>query len=207
MVEPDLSFQKIYRQFQPMIHRYLTEMVGAFEAEDLTQDVFMKISKALNNFKGESKLSTWIYRIATNIAMDRLRNPSYKQTVQRKPAKESIGDSEATIEDRDAWTGEKEPSVTQKVIRKEMNQCIWNFIENLPGNYKTVVILSELEGLKNQEIANILQISLDNVKIRLHRAKAKLRKKLESNCSFYRNEQNELACDLKSAFEQFRDTF
>ncbi|NIQ05074.1 MAG: RNA polymerase sigma factor [Candidatus Korarchaeota archaeon] len=120
---------------------------------------------------------------------------------------ETAEESETAIENGDAWTGEKEQSVEQRVIQNEMNQCIRDFIENLPGNYKTVVILSELEGLKNQEIAGILQISLDSVKIRLHRGRANLRKKLESNCSFYRNEQNELACDLKSAFEEFRETF
>jgi len=87
-----------------------------------------------------------------------------------------------------------------------MNQSIRDFIENLPVNYKTVVILSELEGLKNQEIADILKISLDSVKIKLHRGRASLRKKLESNCSFYRNEQNLLACDLKSAYKEFRET-
>ena len=209
MAEMDLNFQDIYNAFQPKICRYLTRLVGESEAEDLTQEVFTKVSQALKDFRGRSQLSTWIYRIATNIAMDKLRSSSNKlnRTVRRKQLSEPVIEAETAIEDRDVWTGEKELSVDQQVIRKEMNQCIWNFIENLPGNYKTVVILSELEALKNQEIANILQISLDNVKIRLHRAKAKLRKKLESNCSFYRNEQNELACDLKSAFEQFRDTF
>jgi RNA polymerase sigma-70 factor, ECF subfamily len=82
-----------------------------------------------------------------------------------------------------------------------MNSCIRNFIENLQENYRTVVILSELEGLKNKEIAEILNVSLDTVKIRLHRARTQLRKKLESNCNFYRDEQNELSCDLKDESE------
>ncbi len=207
MVEIDLDFQEIYNAFQPKICRYLTRLVGEFEAEDLTQEVCIKVSQALKDFRGKSQLSTWIYRIATNAAIDKLRSPSYCRMVQRKPTRESIGSSEATIESRNALTGEKEPSVAQKVIRKEMNQCIRNFIENLPENYKTVVVLSELEGLKNQEIADILQGSIDNVKIRLHRARAKLRRELESNCNFYRNEQNQLACDQKSTFEEFRETF
>jgi RNA polymerase sigma-70 factor (ECF subfamily) len=207
MVETDLNFQKIYSAFQPRIYRYLIRLVGEFEAEDLTQEVFTKVSQALKDFRGESQLSTWIYRIATNSAMDKLRSSSYKRTVQKRRSIETINESETTIENRDTWTGEKEPSVEQQIIRNEMNQCIRNFIENLPGNYKSVVILSELEGLKNQEIADILQISLDSVKIRLHRARAQLRKKLESNCTFYRNERNEPACDLKSAFEEFRETF
>ena len=84
-----------------------------------------------------------------------------------------------------------------------MNSCIRNFIESLPENYKSVVILSELEELKNHEIADILNITLDTVKIRLHRARAQLRKKLESNCSLYQNEQNELSCDLKEEYNEF----
>lgn len=207
MVKTNLDFQEIYDAFQSKIYRYLRRLVGEFEVEDLTQEVFTRVSQALKDFRGESQLSTWIYRIATNAAMDKLRSPSYKQTVQKRRAMETVAETETTIENGDAWTGEKEPSVEQRVIQNEMNQCIRDFIENLPGNYKSVVVLSELEGLKNQEIADILQISLDSVKVRLHRGRANLRKKLESNCSFYRNEQNELACDLKGAFEEFRETF
>ena len=79
-----------------------------------------------------------------------------------------------------------------------MNACIREFIERLPENYKTVVVLSELEGFKNGEIAAILGISLDAVKIRLHRAREKLRKTLQTGCSFYRNADDELACDRKA---------
>ena len=76
------------------------------------------------------------------------------------------------------WTGEEKPSVETSLIRKEMNECIRDFIENLPANYRTVVILSELEELRGNEIAEILGISLDTVKIRLHRARAKLKEQL-----------------------------
>ncbi|MFC1614924.1 sigma-70 family RNA polymerase sigma factor, partial [Gemmatimonadota bacterium] len=61
-----LEFQKIYKDFQPKIQRYLIRFVGESEAEDLTQEVFIKVNKALKGFKGESQLSTWIYSIATN---------------------------------------------------------------------------------------------------------------------------------------------
>jgi RNA polymerase sigma-70 factor (ECF subfamily) len=67
----------------------------------------------------------------------------------------------------------------------------------LPTAYKTVIVLSELEGLTNKEIAEILNISLDNAKIRLHRARAKLREVLNEACEFYYTEQNTLACDRK----------
>lgn len=202
MNERELDFQNIYDTFQPKIHRYLTRLVGEYEAEDLTQEVFVKISQRLKSFRGESQLSTWVYRIATNAALDKVRNPSFQQMVQKRSLSNSIAEGEIEIEDKVVWTGEKITSVDQQLIRKEMNDCIRNFIEKLPENHKTILVLSELEGLQAREIAEILQISLDTVKIRLHRAKAKLKKELETHCSFYRDERNELACDLKSAFEK-----
>jgi RNA polymerase sigma-70 factor (ECF subfamily) len=84
-----------------------------------------------------------------------------------------------------------------------MNECIRSFIDNLLADHKAVILLSEIEGLKNKEVAEILGITLDTVKIRLHRARAKLKKELEANCNLYRDEQNELACDLKQAFKEF----
>jgi RNA polymerase sigma-70 factor (ECF subfamily) len=78
-----------------------------------------------------------------------------------------------------------------------MNECIREFVDKLDENYRTVIILSELKELKNQDIADILGVSLDTVKIRLHRARVKLKKVFEAGCEFYRNKDNELACDRK----------
>ena len=193
-VEVDkLEFQKIYDTFRPKILRYLTRLIGEHEAEDLTQEVFAKVGRGLKKFRGESKLSTWIYKIATNTALDSLRNQSFQRIARKEISEEEV---ESDIE-------HKAPSVDQELIRDEMNVCIRNFIENLPANYMAVVVLSEIEGLKNEAISKILGITIDTVKIRLHRARAKLKKELETNCSFYRDERNELACDLKQAFKEF----
>jgi len=203
MNSDELEFNRIFKEYQPKILRYLTRLTGMYEAEDLSQEVFIKVESGLKNFRGESKLSTWIYRIATNTAVDRMRSPSFKYKVKDGTSSEATQMDDIDTEDRDLFTGEKIESTDQQYVRKEMNSCIRNFIENLPENYKTVVILSELEQLKNKEIAEILHLTLDTVKIRLHRARAQLRKKLQSNCSFYRNEQNELSCDLKNEYEEF----
>jgi len=200
MNDSELEFQKIHTTFRPKILRYLTRMVGKYEAEDLTQEVFVRVSKGLKTFRGESQLSTWIYRIATNVAVDRLRSPSFQLTTPKSFLSDSMGEDE---EHKDVLTGERPPSVEHQLIRKEMNECIRDFVENLPENYRTVVVLSELEQLKNDEIAKILGVTLDTVKIRLHRARARLKKELETHCSFYRDERNELACDLKTAFREF----
>jgi RNA polymerase sigma-70 factor (ECF subfamily) len=201
-----LEFQEIFNEYQPKILNYLTRITNKYEAEDLSQEVFIKVESGLKNFRGESKLSTWIYRIATNTAVDRMRHPSYKNRLNKYTLLEPEQENDLDVEDVDLFTGEKVESAEQQFVRKEMNSCIRNFIENLQEDYKTVLILSEFEGLKNKEIAEILNLSLHNVKIRLHRARAQLRKTLESNCSFYLNEQNDLSCDLKEDKEEFIKT-
>ncbi len=201
MTDNNLDFHDIYETFHPKIVRYLTHMVGQRDAEDLTQEVVAKVNQALKTFRGESQLSTWIYRIATNAALDKLRNPSFRQTEQKSLSEESMAEGEIKIVDKDAWTGEKKPSVETSLIRKEMNACIRGIIENLPENYRTVVVLSELEGVKDDEIAEIIGVSIGTAKIRLHRARARLKKELETHCNFYRDERNEFACDLKNIME------
>ncbi|MGB5850259.1 MAG: sigma-70 family RNA polymerase sigma factor [Ignavibacteriaceae bacterium] len=73
MKSDELEFNRIFKEYQPKILRYLTRLTGRYEAEDLSQEVFIKVESGLKNFRGESKLSTWIYRIATNTAVDRMR--------------------------------------------------------------------------------------------------------------------------------------
>ncbi len=187
------DFNEVYEEFYPKTLRYLSRMAGEEAAEDIAQETFVKVNRGLENFKGDSKLSTWVYRIATNAALDRLRSPSLKHTVELPVLEEG-----AEVEDRDAWSDEKRPTPDQAVIRREMNECIREFIEKLPPDYKTVMVLSEIEGFRNREIADILGVSLDTVKIRLHRARAGLKKKLEEGCSFYRDERNTLSCDRKN---------
>jgi RNA polymerase sigma-70 factor (ECF subfamily) len=188
------EFQNIYTVFNEKVRRYLARLVGETEAEDLTHEVFIKVSKALEDFRGESSLSTWIYRIATNTALDRLRSPDFKRSAHESL---SIGEDQMDIEDKDIWTGNKIPLPDQQLIRKEMNACIRSFIDSLPPDYRTVIVLSELEELKNREISEVLDISIETVKIRLYRAKTKLKEALNCNCSFYRDNRNILLCDVK----------
>jgi len=198
MTDGDLEFQHIYDAFRPKIHRYLARLTGAAEADDLTQEVFIKVNRGLKGFRGESNLSTWIYRIATNAAMDHLRRPPQMTTemsaVDTENEEESMG------------LRGKVSFIDQQLIRKEMNTCIRNVIKNLPEDYRTVIVLGELEELRNHEIAEILQVSIDTVKIRLHRARKKLKNELENFCCFYRDERNVLSCDLKSAIRQLKES-
>jgi len=187
-----MDFQEIYTEFQPKIHHYLSRMLGPEEAEDVVQEVFEKVNRSLDGFKGQSKLSTWIYRIATNTALDRLRSAAHKHSSKQAALEETAG-----IQAKNAWTGQTQTSIDQKVIRKEMSECVREYIDRLPPNYSTILILNEIDELKNKEIADILEISLENVKVRLHRARARLKKELDDGCDFYHNGEGTLACDRK----------
>jgi RNA polymerase sigma-70 factor (ECF subfamily) len=86
-----------------------------------------------------------------------------------------------------------------------MNDCIQNFIWELPENYRPVLVLIELEGLKNKEVAEILGISLDTVKISIHRARKKLKKELMESCDSYWVDENGFIPDMKNVPGEFRD--
>jgi len=194
MESGEIRFQQVYDEYQGKILRYLTRMVGENEAEDLTQEVFVKIGRALETFRGESSMSTWIYQIATNTALDKLRHPFNRHAGGKLLPVEAITE---TKEDENIWTGELAASTEQRVIRQEMNGCIREIIQTLPETYRSVIVLSELEGLSDAEIADILGLTLQAAKIRLHRARAKLRQELTTACIFYRDDRQGFACDRK----------
>lgn len=194
MAETDLDFQKIHDIYHPKIFRYLSNLIDEYEAEDLTQEVFAKVIRSLGTFRAESHVATWIYRIATNLAIDRIRYCTLPFVDPLKRAEEPI-DAHDEIEDRNIWTGEKPHTAEQKLIRGEMTDCIRSCLENLPEINRIVLVLSDLENIRNKDIAEIMGATLDTVKIRLHRARAMLRKEIEKNCRVYRDERNELACE------------
>lgn len=154
-------------------------MVGEYEAEDLTQEVFVKISRALETFRGESALSTWIYRIATNTALDKLRDPAFNQVVQNE---RTGGSDSIQVIDEDVRAAAEAPSIEQQACRKERFECYRDQIYDLPPNYRTVVALSELEELAAAEIAEIHGLNVDVVKIRLHRGRMRVLKALKDHC-------------------------
>ena len=180
-----VDFQDLYAELRPRIRRYLRGLVGSSEAEDVTQEVFVKVHQALPHFRGDCKVSTWIYRIATNAAFDRLRSPSLRG-------------ADRVLLQIGRPAPERPPGFEQELVRKEMNECIRRYIDELPPSFRSVVLLSEEEGLANQEIAVALGITLETVKIRLHRARARLKKALGSGCALYRDERNELGCEPRS---------
>lgn len=185
-----LDFHEIYAEFRPKILRYLGRMVDDSEAEDLAQEVFAKVAHALPDFRGESQLSTWLYRIATNTALDRLRGLPRADTVQ-------LPEDDAEIAASNTWTGQNEPAVESQVYRNEMNDCVRGFVMGLPENYRMVLVLGEFEGLKNEQVAEILGLTIQTVKVRLHRARQRLKAELAANCGPEWVDGNEFLPELK----------
>jgi RNA polymerase sigma-70 factor, ECF subfamily len=175
----------VYDEFQPRIHRYLARLAGVADAEDLTQETFVRISRALESFRGESALATWVYRIATNVATDRVRSPGFQLSAGRTEpeALNVLG----TL-----------PLIEQDIARREMSECLRDYIAALPEDSRTVLTLSELEELPDRQVAEVLGISVEAAKMRLHRARARLRAKLERGCALSRDERNELTCEPRS---------
>ena len=195
-MEGKRSFQEIYERFQPGVLRFLSRLVGEGEAEDVAQEVFLRVDRGLEGFRGESSVGTWIYRVARNAALDRLRSrPAWLESVRQLRAHCSNEDPADVL----SQIPDERASLERYLIGKEMSECIRGRIGNLPGSYGEVLALRELGGMTNAEIASALGVSEGAVKIRLHRARSLLREDLGTHCNLYRDERDELACDPKPA--------
>lgn len=191
------EFQELHHKFRPKILRYLTRLVGETEAEDLTQEAFLKVSRSLRNFEGRSQVSTWIYRIATNTALDRLRSPSLLSSGRGNATAKQISVERIKSEagEPDGLMKGKPASAESSLLTEEMNDCVHKYIDKLPANQRAVVVLGVLEGMKNAEIAEILGITLETAKIRLHRGRSQLQKDLETHCGWYRDKRGSITWD------------
>ncbi len=183
-----LSIESIHQEYGERIRRYLERLVGTTDAEDLAQDVFEKAQRAIGRFRGDSRVLTWLYRIATNAAIDRLRTAGRNVDVERPDDETSPSDAAVSTE---AAHGR---SLDSEVDRTRMRACILDVVEQLHTNQRAAILLGELRGFSDRELADALGVSLGAAKIRLHRARRALKTALERACTFERDEQNEFAC-------------
>ena len=111
------KFDSLYQEFQPKVFRYFARLVGDNDAQDLAQETMVKVSRGLDSFRGESTVSTWIYRIATNVLRDRFRSASFKQDSATMPFPGEMD----SIDDEQVWSGERTRTIEEITIRKEVN--------------------------------------------------------------------------------------
>jgi RNA polymerase sigma-70 factor (ECF subfamily) len=186
---PDLS--RIYTAYHGKVVAYATKLIGRDEAEDVAQEVFVKVGRALETLADASKLPSWIYAITLNAVRDAARRrsscPLDLSAGPGSAREDGEGDDALSrIPDARARTPE------ETAIRSEMVACYLDYVEQLPRSYYQVYVLSEFEHLSNEDLARRLSISLGTVKIRLHRARARLHEELRRNCQCYRNQRGEL---------------
>ncbi len=175
-------------QHRDRMYRYLLTLVhDPAEADDLTQEALLRAYHNYASLRDPASLTSWLYRIATNTAFDRLR-----QFTRRAPR-----EAEDDLEEIDVPDVGR-PSLLQAMEQGEMSACVQRYLDNLPDTYRAVIMLHDLHGMTNPDIAAALDESLPNVKIRLHRARLKLRAALEAGCHFSCDERGVLVCESRS---------
>lgn len=145
------------------------------DARDCLQECFVQAFRALPRFEGHSKLSTWLHRIVVNAALMKLRSRRARPEEPIEPLLPSFQeDGHSTVTYRD-WS----PSAEELLERAEVRDLVRAAIDRLPDSYRTVLVLRDLEELDTAEVAELLGVTANAVKIRLHRARQALRQLLD----------------------------
>ena len=177
-----MEFWDIYDQHYVKVRNFILVLVkDEWAADDLIQETFIKVQKNLHQLREESKLSSWIFRIAYNLCQDHFRKRN-----------QSLKNEQVPIEKKKIPT---EPIFQKELEQHQMGKCVQEKMKLLPEQYRTVLAMFDLLDLSHQDIAEILDISIENVKVRLHRARKKFKTILEKECRFEVDERNVLVCD------------
>jgi RNA polymerase sigma-70 factor, ECF subfamily len=183
------SSAELFGSHHARIRRYVLSIVhDPDEADDLTQDVFLHAHRRLGSLRDPDAVTSWLYRIATHICYDRFRQRS------RRPISGTFdpsGPGEAHL----VAAGDTEPTLGRVIEQAEMSGCVRGYLDELPDDYRTAILLHDLEGVPNPEIAEMLGISVHLVKIRVHRARARLEAALAAHCDFSHDDQGVLVCE------------
>ena len=164
------AFTQLMARYQERVARYIFNMVGNQEdAQDLCQETFVRVYRALGSFDTHREFAPWVYRIAHNVAIDYLR--------QKKAKPAFLGsDPEYPMEERQ---DPKAVDPLQKVVSQDMNRVIQSAIQALPENYRSVIVFRYVDDLSYEEIAEVLGITKANVMMRMSRARHMLHERLK----------------------------
>jgi RNA polymerase sigma-70 factor (ECF subfamily) len=176
---------------RPALFVYVRGIVrDAVIAEDLTQESMLRAHRSAYGLKDYNRLVPWLYRIATNVCHDYFRKKSR--------IRENSQGSNIDIFTHEDLRDENAPRLDKVLECAEMGECVQLYFKELSNSYRAVILLHDMEGMTNQEIADMLEISLDTAKIRLHRARKQLRNILEDACHFYTDGRGVLVCEPKN---------
>ncbi len=187
-----LSSAALFEERRGRIYRHIRSLVRSrADAEDLTQETFLRAHRQLDRLEEPAALSVWLYRIATHVCYDFLRRAS-----RRPLPAESTTDEEGERPTEDEVPADG-PRLDQLVDQADMSACIQEFLEHLPDSYRAAILLHDLHGLSDTETARLLHSTRGAVKIRLHRARTRLKAALQAGCEFFRDERGVLVCGRK----------
>jgi len=162
------AFASLFYAHKPRIYSVCLRMTNnTAEAEDLTQDAFLQVFRKLATFRGDSALSTWLYRIAVNTVLMHFRKKALRQISLDEPYNQ-----DARLIRREY--GSQDDRLSGSVDRIALTRAI----RELPAGYRTIFLLHEVEGYEHQEIAQLLDCSVGNSKSQLHKAKLRIRELL-----------------------------
>jgi RNA polymerase sigma-70 factor (ECF subfamily) len=160
------AFDELVREHAPRVYRMLVRVIGnATSAEDVAQECFARAWRGLAGFREEARFSTWLYRIAMNEANRFLERESRRETLPYEDVMQEVPDVGA----------DTSAAVETRELRRELEA----HLAELPANYRAAVVLRDVEGLSNEEAAEVLGIEVRNLKSRLHRGRMELRRRLE----------------------------
>ena len=166
---------------QKVFHTCISFVPNKEDAEDIAQEVFLEVYKSIGKFKGNSKLSTWIYKICTNKCLEFIRKKNAKK---RLVFMQRILGTEIPLDKTNFFTEFNHPGILLE--HKEQSETIYLAINTLPESQKTVFTLAKLDGKTYQEIVEITGKSMSSVESIMFRAKKNLQKKL---ANFYKNKE------------------
>jgi RNA polymerase sigma-70 factor, ECF subfamily len=178
-----MDFWEIYDSYYPRVVHYANSMLhDQSAADDVVQETFIRVQKNLATVREPEKIPAWVFRVAHNLCIDHLRAQASSR-IETGAEPDAVG------------AGGDTGSVDTDIEHKEMSACVREKIEQLPENHRSIILLCDIMELSQQEIADILGIEVGAVKVRLHRARTKLRAILKDDCSFERDERDVLVCE------------
>ena len=170
------AMEQLVETYADRVYRLTLRITGSKEdAEEATQDALWTAGRKIHTFKGDSAFGSWLYRIAANAAYMKLRARKAKaREIAIEDVLPALDDGGVHFEPMDDWS----PRVEERTLNGELRDVLDAAIAELPPDYRTALVLHDIEGLPNPDVAETLGISLPAVKSRIHRSRLYLRKRL-----------------------------
>lgn len=170
-------FSDLVQRYERALYNFGIKMCGeSSDAEDMVQETFLNVFRYLKDFRYETKFRNWLYRIATSMCIKKKRKSKFAPD-RELSLDEFLPSDEADIErEVPLWAA----LPLEQVLNEELSRHLREAILNLPDNYRLVLVLRDIEGFSTEETAQMLNLTSNNVKVRLHRARLYLKDQLKS---------------------------